>query len=700
MNDDTASSRADRTDTNQSDEDDQVDPSPPDDDLVRVLRTIIADLMPGSGAALHGVNVVLGDVVGRDKFATATPAAARPNDLGQIPEVVLRKVRDVFVPSATYERARDVLAENAVVVLAGAAHTGKWTAAVRLLLDSGHDSAVELRRPETTDRLLQHAFARNTGYVLRWTRGEGPGLTSADLSLLRGTLAERGSRLVVVTTDTPDLGGNVVTWHAPADAALVLERHVRFYLAAAPASGDATIDPDELLHHPEVVALRDGHDTPRGIDGLARSLAQVALGNLSLEQAVEQDDERARAAVETWFGEHRDQQRRCVLRIAASVLRGSRYQAIVEAADRLAELSGTPEEPSAGPFGTTRDEELKDIGAYVHTRRRDTHYGPDTAEVVDMINTVQAVAVLDHAWTAYPRLRGPLTDWLDELAETGDQDLGACAATAAGMLARHDFGQIQQNLIRRWAQSRDPRVRLLAAGALGVLAWFPDRVDQALGLVHHWVTQRGNRRLAWTAVAAYATELGLIAVDTALRDLVGLATRATPAERTMLSWGIGAVFDTGAVIPENYGKTLAALRDAVPARIPRQQAEVSAPPLHVFLSLTRHRRPGRTGDPVLFEQYSTDAPFAADIVTLWRHALDCRPTRSTALDCLRDWVEIVDRAPERIGAVTKFLGALCAGDYPDDTRPKVRIEHALRTWGRAKNTSSPAARRLWYELFQ
>lgn len=699
MNDNAASSSADQPGSGAPDKDDQIDPSPPDDEFLRLLRSLISGLVPGSGASLTGLNFVFGDVVGGDKLATSPTGIIRPSDLGQIPELALRKVREVFVPPSAYERARDILTTNGVVVLAGMTHTGKWTAAVHLLLDSGQCPTVELRRPETTDQLLQYAFTRGTGYVLRWTPGDGPGLTDVDLTLLRGTLAERGSRLVLVTTGAPDLGDSVVTWHSPTDTALVLERHLHFYIASAAADRTA-IDPDRLLADPDVVALRNGHDTPRGIDGLAHSLAQVAAGHLSLEQAVAQDGVRARAAVEEWFREHQGQQRRCVLRIAASVLRGSPYQAIAKATIRLAELSGTPEDPSAGPFGETHDEELKDIGAYVRTRRRVTHYGPDATEVVDMANSAQAMAVLDHVWTAYPKLREPLTYWLGELGETGDQDVGACVATAAGLLARHDFGQVQKELLLRWAQNRDPDIRLLAAGTLGVLAWFPDRADQALGLVHHWITQRGNRRLAWTAVAAYATELGSVAVDTTLRDLVGLAACATPAERAMVSWGIGAVFDAGVNIPENHGKVLAALRDAVAERIPRQKAEASAPPLHIFLALTRHQRPGRQPVPVLFEQYSADAPIAADIVALWRHALDCRPTRSEALKCLREWVEIVDRAPERLGAVTKFLDALCAGNFPDDERPRLRIEHALRTWGHEKNTSSPAAKRLWHKLSQ
>jgi hypothetical protein len=669
------------------------------------------------GVSLLGTNIVFGgEFVGGDRSAgvaaTTTLAAKRVDD------EELTVIREAYLELPVCADARTTLEGRSVVVLHGPAGIGKCAAGLRLL--GRWESSAIWRldaRVETISQLLTFEYDERCGYLvdtLAWDAADR--LNPSFLERLGGRLRERSSGLVLtvdgrVKLDTAGLRKYVVPWPEAPERRSLLELLLGWHLRHEP-----DLDPASALNDERVVALIRGPLAVAQVAVFAELLADVVRGRLVIEHALDRMEAGA-GEIKKWFAEHQSLADYTFM-VAAAVLSGASYQAVVQAADRLAAAFGArvPSDENAiakRVLANGRSRRLGEVGAQTPSGYEQLPFGLGApVEILELTSETRRQAVVRHVWYEHDLARPAMTKWLEELGHHHSLEVRARAARTVGDLMQSEFGLLLGDIVLPWAHNDDLLPGLAAALALGVCANSATGAPVVRDLMAKWIDREDEEdwQLRWTAAAAYGY-LGLNDPTVALRALEELLRSEERRLLSIIGRSLATLFEAGSEAPAFYRAVLELLHrcsttwDGEPTILGS---------LSVFLDVAERseipqERIGFRGPTVLWLMTGDADPASSDVAVgvpvednhreaagrlafeLWQRALSRSEMQPWALEVLKGWVRRADYDDALFQVLEGFVHRLAA----QSERERGRIVSWLLRWNESvkrprRPTRSPA----------
>lgn len=414
---------------------------------------------------------------------------------------------DRFVVPKDFNLVCEALGKAGVVAISGPYGSGKYTAGVMALHQSGKKpifalpSGVPLREvlDEIEDAARTHPHA---GFLVESLDGTAlQALCDYDGRRIQGlTSATAASVVVTVHSGAADSIlprmpiETVELQSAPAEAILRAHAKALQVAEATLATAEAAIS---LL--PEPVSPRVT------VEALRACVAQPSAqpDRLAATLNTEQSD----AAIRSWVSLNPDAQAVAVLAVSAA-LEGALCGDVHQEVRRLAELlQPAPEGESAAHQPFSLNEPGDPIGLVTKRLASTvTHFGRQSVEVVSLCEPHTPHRVISFLWKEHGAvLRTPFSQWLATLAQ--NPRLTWFAGYTAGLLFVTDPVPVERDLLRPWAMSDDVHDRRCAALALGVPVAVGAEPTAARALALGW-SKTSNRNLQDTAVRAYGGLLG------------------------------------------------------------------------------------------------------------------------------------------------------------------------------------------------
>ncbi|MFJ9898694.1 hypothetical protein ACIQPR_35730 [Streptomyces sp. NPDC091280] len=627
----------------------------------------------------HGVSGgrVTGDVImgSKTEIHYAIPGLSAPASAsGEVPRIVLERLAETFVADEEYMAGLlERLRADRVLVLSGARFTGRHTAALMLLHRLGADPVRTLIR-DTSPAALADGFDAEDkagGYLVSdlATRRDRP-LCEPHLLAAKDRLVEQDAYLVVTVGPTAVLEDvPKVEWRPPS-AAQVLAAHVRTRADEQTAA--------KLLDLPDVVEFLTRDHQLREVAAFAVQLGRYAAGEVAADAIAQFSLISLENQVREWFEED---ERAIHLRdkaflVALAAFDGGPYPLTAELSDLLYRFLQETENPTrvaeVPVFGTHIGKRLQLARATRYEEDEHTEWGPVAQQKARFLDERASLVLLRELWTGHPSARPALINWLRRLADDGRPLVRTRAASTVAILARTDLPSAMALVIEVWATSKLFRHRLVAVNSL-TLAHLID-TPNIPRILDDWCEGDDERR-RWVGVRSY----GLIGSERPEQALAALRK----AVRRLYENDQDLDLEIGRELADAVGLLLlSSAEERVLAEL-RQHLDddraVRDLTLAGFVNACgRTEGDERYGIPLVLDWYaravSAGSASAYGIPQLWRAALaDLRTTRP-ALDALRAWVLIADRATATEWALAALLPALVA--TPEDHQ---RLSHLLRT---------------------
>lgn len=430
--------------------------------------------------------------------------------------------RHTFVRPPHFGELRDRLRRYPVVGLAGPVGSGRSTAAcVALAEHLGSDEVMEIVVPPGLDdvRLIREQpefLEKGVGYIVKVG---GRQVRSAVRSIEAVFQENDCSGVIIRDTEEPEASRHraEVFHHSSVSRVDVFRQHLLYYLREKCVDNCTDCDRScgraytvQMLT-PEVRRLLDLLTRPSECvlhaETIARELPADANGVVALlpsENKRYRDKARQILLLpedkEAVF-QNRPVQHRRALRIAYAVFAGQSMARVSEGAGLLlGKLDRLFNEPAIGRPALLNDMPAllgQELGADWHDRATEGE-SSHTAARVAHIKPEMVRAILDVAWNDFDNTRPALVEWIDELAAHPAPGFSNCAAVAAAIFATHDFEQVYEEVIRRWARDRKRGRRKAAAAAMASAANLDGAV--AVGLrVSSQVRADVGKKLEWLA---------------------------------------------------------------------------------------------------------------------------------------------------------------------------------------------------------
>ncbi|GAB1820447.1 hypothetical protein HerbRD11066_36110 [Herbidospora sp. RD11066] len=379
----------------------------------------------------------------------------------ELPAASLLEAAEGFITPSWMTRARK-RSSDGIVLLAGGAGTGRWTAALNLLSGLyGSAGVIRHLRDDLDFGAWGPAKGEAYGYVVEGSLG-GLVENHAALTALRSRLLKAGAVMVVILPDEPEMAARLDTFSGlspirctPPDAERVF--HAKLALAVPDQQQRLRLLaelPGDLL--PDLLPL--GASPSDALDVVEAVVKAGSATDIRAGLWAVADSEIAERLM-CWLRDPKT----CGLLISAAVFEGSRLGTIMDQADRLAStIAGS----FAGEDALARHEQssvrlLRPLGIRSDLVQRP---GRQPEYRVFFSRTQWPEAILRHVW------RGPLADavalWL---RGTVDDDLVEQAARALALSASCKGGSGRLSRVRACAMSGGVTERALAASALRVL---------------------------------------------------------------------------------------------------------------------------------------------------------------------------------------------------------------------------------------
>ncbi len=679
------------------------------------------------------------DLLQRRPAAGAAPTR-RIGDLvvNPVPTWETQMVQAVYQATPALDSTLRRLREYGLLVLHGRAGAGKRAAAIYLLgrlhFDGGDGLIYELNPSLRLADLRAEDLPPRTALLLETPGGDAlEGLTVWQIKALLNVLADpqRQCALVVVCEQPPrqlgrDYAHLVCEWRVQwpdgvaAGQSAVLTQHLR-YIAEQQAGAleDLELRLDRLLAEQAVRdLLRETLDFAQ-LAELAELLWPVVQERQTLAEALARVDQVAQRAVRAWFEQPHTADLESLL-IATAVFNGAPYAAVNDAArtlasrlqpdDAPAQPAKTEEKPARSPSlfagRDPRRQRLDAIRARLQPTTLRSHFGDVQEEAVVLENPAWQEAVLRYIWD-FDDLRPPLLGWLQDYGVYGNHHLRTRAAAAIGALARDSFSLIEEQVLRRWADSVDANVRRSAAQILGMTIWDETHSAASARLLHYWASQAEKSRWQWTAAAAYAGLAGPRYPQQTLADLKLIAgnTQRQPVLLEPLFRALVGFYAAAQTLPERRLALLQELADWSQHQPTDKQDRASSRAIQrtAVLGFWVMLWPERD-DPVwslLLADVSVAGVAQEVSVQLIRQSLNFRQPqgsfvdglhpRRLALEGLHSLVLNVARPhePDQVAQLTRLLEALVAACRQADVDELDRLRYAAEQWDDARQEASP-----------
>ncbi|WP_262063993.1 hypothetical protein [Streptomyces sp. STR69] len=627
----------------------------------------------------HGVSGgrVTGDVImgSKTEIHYAIPGLSAPASAsGEVPRIVLERLAETFVADEEYMAGLlERLRSDRVLVLSGARFTGRHTAALMLLHRLGADPVRTLVR-DTSPASLADGFGAEDqarGYLVSdLATGRDRPLCEPHLLAAKDRLVERDAYLVItvgpnaVLEDVPK-----VEW-LPPSAAEVLGAHLRT------RTDDETAA--KLLDLPDVVEFLTRDHQLREVAAYAAQLGRYAAGEIAADAIAKFSLISLENQVREWFEEDESaiHLRDKAFLVALAAFDGGPYALTAELSDLLYRFLQETENPTRVPevpvFGTHIGKRLQLARATRYEEDEHTEWGPVAQHKARFLDERASLVLLRELWTGHPSARPALINWLRRLADDGRPLVRTRAASTVAILARTDLPSAMALVIEVWATSKLFRHRLVAVNSL-TLAHLID-TPNIPRILDDWCEGDDERR-RWVGVRSY----GLIGSERPEQALAALRK----AVRRLYDNDQDLDLEIGRELAEAVGLLLLSSAEERVLGELRQHLDDDRAVRDLTLAgfvnaCERTEGDERYGMPLVLDWYAravaTGSASAYGIPYLWRAALaDLRTTRP-ALDVLRAWVLIADRATATEWALAALLPALVA--TPEDHQ---RLSHLLRT---------------------
>jgi hypothetical protein len=597
------------------------------------------------------------------------------------------EARHAFAPSARHPALLREAAGRPVVLLRGAAGTGRTAQAWSLLL-AGGAAALAVVAPDTDlGRLSRDDLDGGTGYLVAGLDPEGVArLTDFVLSRLAAEVTARGCRLVILLSDADrppaaDPALRVLDIGPGADRAAVAAAHLR-RLAGPRRAAEVR----SLLLREDVRALLAAQLDP------SVPLATAAeLGTLLADPDLPRDGiaswvaERRRGArvpdVHDWFRGLPDLQTQA-LGVALAVFAGEPYETVSVLADSLKRRLDPPadevkaERDRSTALSSTRRSRLAALGAELVPTQVVSRHGAAPGTVVRFRLPGRQRELLVHFWDEYDDHRVVMLDWLRQCARHELVSVRVRAAVAAGVLAGASFDLLRATVLDRWAGSDDELQREAAATALNEAVEDPRLRELVRRLVRSWASPGAGDAFHATAARSWRVLFGL-PDSPAARLLHDLA--ATDDADVLLAI-FRTVADQLATGEEQHrGEALALVRYWTHSRDPQRRPVGELAFLYAAVDLVEERAHPASGAterwPALLALAAADPLRMGDIADLWAAALCSADSWQAAQQCLTGWARTAEPSPAARQALALLLAR--AASTPRAARI---VRHLAREW--------------------
>jgi hypothetical protein len=651
------------------------------------------------GNYLEGNARNYGSMAGKDIIGSVTDEEVA----GQVLVENVDKIRSVYVRTANYDRAQQILKDKHLLILWGDRNFGKQTTGIHLLSSLSNNEILEVN-PAIEELSLFECETQQAYIIDTLASNSAEKLSFYVMNVLSKKLVNQNSYLVITidsrtSIDRYELHSYLTHYDDFPPSNLLLEKHLVWYTKKQVVLAD---DKYSLAQKDVLQKILTSKLLPGQLDRLAVLLAKVAGAELTFEEALARFSLLADDHIERWFGNN-PSLAQVTLMISLAVLNKSKYQTVLNASKSLQFIIQSLSEDASNSesvFSTRLSQQLKEVSAHLVQGYKITKLRRDPVELIEFDNPSLQPAVLSYVWQEYHTVRQPLLKWLYELGLDKDLDVQVKVAAAVGELSKYDFGFICEQILLPWANCKKRHLQKLAALSLGIPIFESELAPQVLTLLHQWSTLKNNIYLRWTAATAYGGYVGLRFPSTALRDLLAIAkggssTIAQPGDLQFLpavTSSVVNIFEAGRVL--SVLKALKAWSNCSQTKLSHQLG------LFIFWMLMRSNKAiANSSTPALLELAKQDRVYENLVICLLQRSLDIKYLSIIREFRLRDrveqeiynWLKQVDEDPkhELYSTIGQIIFALAVqGTKQEQGRILARLE------GWKSNQKSNAARKI------
>ncbi|MEU4720725.1 hypothetical protein AB0G06_13930 [Nonomuraea dietziae] len=412
----------------------------------------------------------------------------------------IEDLRRTLVPTQSQVETRKLLNGERVVLLGGAAETGKATTALAALLDWGGGASWIIPHGASTPNPRDWKMEAGQGYLLDLV--DTPDCVDKVTTTLKRVGVNADSRVIVLVPEHTRSFVAPVIDHDPPPNGRVFAKHL-----SAHASGVRLAPGDQQLLDEELRA----YSAPWQVVELARQVAATMQSGTPIDVMLDRRFHRMRAKVSNDLDQRRPILGRCFM-TSIAVLHGLPEAEVSGAALTLAERLDEKWRRDKSPRPVQLWEGLPLWLSYVDAEA--TPAGPGGGRTIKLRRPKLAAVMLRVIWEDQPTIRASLIDWLLWLGDEGSWHTRIKVGHAVGKLATFDFDTVDERFLQVWSRSHRARDHQLAALALEGAAEDPSLTRRVHLHLHSMIGGRDAEKAI--AIRAYASSVGLSAPDQAL----------------------------------------------------------------------------------------------------------------------------------------------------------------------------------------
>jgi hypothetical protein len=409
-------------------------------------------------------------------------------------------VEKTFIEGPGFKGAESILANENIAVLYHAMHTGKYSAALNLLLKQGTTDLYELTSDITPKELFKLPILNNSGYLLH-----------ADASISNWEISESAWDKWLQQIVEKNSYICIVTAHKPKDDVL------KKYLTELEAP-DCTIEMlkshykwkyQETIHQHTVKELFEHLPSglsPRETVHLVPDVRQLINGDLTLEHLEGSIESVSKKRVKDWFDQNQNTQEIAML-VAISVFEGETFDVIIEKRNMVEVLLDVvPEEKASYHFHIA--EYLQKFHAFERQTTITTDYGHDHQLGVFLHFTKDRQYIWRYLWRHLSASKKEVFNKF-LLNNILDKKTKESVVSIYTTLMEDDFSFIRKTVLHQLIKSRKTNERLLAIQILERYMQQTENYTRIWNLVKSWAGSN-NYSLKWSVMMLLKGSIGKI----------------------------------------------------------------------------------------------------------------------------------------------------------------------------------------------
>ncbi|MGW0801557.1 hypothetical protein [Nonomuraea sp. NPDC002799] len=418
----------------------------------------------------------------------------------ELTESEIEDLRRTLISTQSQAEARRLLDSERLVLLGGAAETGKATTALAALLDWCGRASWIIPHGASTPNPRDWKLESGHGYLLDLV--DTPDAVDRVTTNLKRAGVNADCRVIVLVPEHISSSAAPMIEHDPPPNTRLFAKHM-----SVQASGTRLTPDDQRLLDEELRA----HSAPWQVVELAKQVAATVEAGTPIEVMLDRRFHRMRVKVGDDLEKRRPILGRCFM-TSIAVLHGLPEAEISGAALALAERLNEKWRRDHSPKPVQLWEKLPLWLSYVDAEA--TPAGPGGGRSIRLRRPKLAAVMLRVIWEDQPTIRDSLVDWLLWLGGEGSSHTRIKVGHAVGKLATFDFALVNERFLEVWSRSSRSRDHQLAALALEAAAEDPSMTRRVHLHLRSMIQGRDSEKAI--AIRAYASSVGLAAPDQAL----------------------------------------------------------------------------------------------------------------------------------------------------------------------------------------